>query len=137
MSAARANPKVRRLKDLPPPSESAEQRALIQRCHFATGPLTLARRIFAIPNGGARHIVTAKRLRAEGVRPGVPDLMLPVARGGFHGLFLELKRRKGGHTSPEQETEIAQLRNEGYLVAVCYGADEAWQAIVAYLAGVP
>ena len=52
--------------------------------------------IFAIPNGGARNVVTAAKLKAEGVLAGVPDLCVPMARCGFHGLYIELKNGKKG-----------------------------------------
>lgn len=54
--------------------------------------------IFAIPNGGARNIVTAKKLKAEGVLPGVADLYILKWR-----LWIEMKRRKGGVLSKEQK----------------------------------
>jgi hypothetical protein len=47
-----------------------------------------------VPNDGLRPTVTAARLTTEGVRRGVPDICLPVARGGYHGVYIELKRRK-------------------------------------------
>ena len=132
----------RKLTSLPPPTESAEQVALVARCLAATGKHRAARLIFAIPNGGARHIATARRLKAEGVRPGVPDLMLPVPRWREPhtglldpGLFIEMKRRKGGVVSPEQAAWHKTLRDQGYAVAVCRGADEAWSAITRYLDG--
>jgi hypothetical protein len=65
--------------------------------------------LFAIPNGGARHKAIAGKLRAEGVRAGVPDICLPVPRGEYHGLFIELKRPKGGHVSEEQEAWISEV----------------------------
>jgi hypothetical protein len=51
--------------------------------------------LHAIPNGGHRHKAVAVRLKAEGVKRGVPDLCLPVPRGGHHGLYLEMKTRQG------------------------------------------
>lgn len=51
--------------------------------------------LFAVPNGGHRHIGTARRLKAEGVVPGVADLLLLVPNHGYHGLAIELKHGKG------------------------------------------
>ena len=88
----------------------------------------------AIPNGGKRDIRTAAKLKAEGVKPGVPDIFLPVPRGGKHGLYIELKRRKGGTVSAAQEAWIRALMHQGYVCTVCHGADEAKNEILAYMA---
>lgn len=91
------------------------------------------RLLFAVPNGGKRHIATASRMKLEGVRAGVLDYMLPVARHGKHGLFIELKRIKGGSTSPEQRQEILDLKKEGYAAVVAKGADEGIRYLKKYL----
>ncbi len=54
----------------------------------------ILKRFFAIPNGGYRHKTTALKLRAEGVKPGVLDVCLPVARKGHTGLWIEFKAGK-------------------------------------------
>jgi hypothetical protein len=77
-------------------------------------------RIIAIPNGGARHPKTAADLKAEGVSPGVPDLFVPA-----WSLWIEMKRRKGGHLSKEQTDWIAYLRVCGYNCIVARGAEDA------------
>jgi len=74
--------------------------------------------IYAIPNGGARNIVTATKLKAEGVTAGVPDLHVPVAMGIYHGLYIEMKAGKN-KASEHQITVMEKLKNEGYLCAVC------------------
>lgn len=89
--------------------------------------------LFAIPNGGKRHIFTAKKLKAEGVKPGVPDLFLPVARGGYHGLFLEMKREKGGRLSQHQKEWGEALTAQGYVVVSCPGWDAARHVLLLYL----
>jgi hypothetical protein len=91
--------------------------------------------LFAIPNGGKRSIKTARALRAEGVRAGVPDLFLPVARGGYNGCFVEMKRSKGGSLSREQAAFFAELRLQGFAVLVCKGAQEAQDGVLDYLGG--
>lgn len=90
--------------------------------------------IFAIPNGGARHASTGAKLKREGVRPGVPDLMLPVASCGFHGLFIEMKA-EGGRVSKKQKQWIARLNTNGYLAVVCYGFEDARKCVEDYLDG--
>lgn len=88
--------------------------------------------LFAIPNGGARSKRTGAMLKAEGVKSGVPDYFLPVARGRFHGLFIELKA-KGGKPSKNQKAWITVLKGYDYAAGVCYGADEAIKILEAYL----
>lgn len=92
-------------------------------------------RMFAIPNGGLRHKATAGRLKATGVKSGVPDIMLPVSVGRWLGLFVELKRKSGGRVSPEQKDWIAALTSNGYRVYVCEGWRHAAQSIQYYLEG--
>lgn len=88
--------------------------------------------LFAIPNGGKRHIVTGKKLKAEGVKSGVPDIFLGVPKNGKHGLFIELKVGKN-KPSKNQLWWIHSLRAEGYAVEVCYGFLEAQTAIIDFL----
>lgn len=84
----------------------------------------LLRMLFAIPNGGERNKIVAAKLKAEGVKPGVPDLCLPVACGQFHGLFVELKK-PGGTASVSQRDWARDLVAQHYYVALCYGWREA------------
>ena len=79
----------------------------------------LAGLLFAIPNGGQRNAVVAAKLKAEGVVPGVPDLLLAVPRGGFHGLWIEMKNGKAGELSTAQKEMHINLRAQGYRVEVC------------------
>lgn len=88
---------------------------------------------FSIPNGGARAISVAKAMKKEGLKPGVPDLFVPVARPPYHGLFIEMKKRKGGRVSKEQEARIDALRAAGYAVKVCRGFDAAKRDILDYI----
>jgi len=88
--------------------------------------------LFHVPNGGARNPIEGKHLKAAGVKRGVPDLMLPVPRGVYHGLWIELKTDKG-KASPEQEWWIAELRKNGYAAEVRRGWKEAVGLLVKYL----
>lgn len=90
------------------------------------------RLMWATPNGGFRHIGTARRLKAEGVKSGVPDVFLAIPTQGYHGLFLELKAPKG-RVSPGQSEMLDLLRSKGYVGRVCYGWDQAREAIEGYL----
>jgi hypothetical protein len=77
-------------------------------------------KLFAIPNGGNRNVVTATMLKAEGVRKGVPDIFIPEWR-----LWLEFKRVKGGKVSLEQQDWIDYLNGCGYTAVVVNGFDVA------------
>lgn len=120
------------------PTEHMEQRTVVEwarmqgRNASRYPGLTL---LFAIPNGGGRTTAEAGMLFAEGVLKGVPDLFLPVPIEPYGGLFIEMKRKKSAKLSPEQKDMIAKLRAQGYAVELCYGADEAMQAIQRYYAG--
>lgn len=89
--------------------------------------------MFHIPNGGKRGKAEAIRFKAEGVKAGVPDICLPVPRGEWHGLFIEMKRREGGSVSPEQTAWLEALMHAGYYTAICRGWEDAQRVIVAYL----
>lgn len=88
--------------------------------------------LFAIPNGGKRNIKEAVNLKAQGVKAGVPDMFLPLARNGYHGLFIELKVGKN-KTSDAQDEFISDISANNYRCEVCYGAEEAIKVIEKYL----
>ena len=115
------------------PTEHQEQVALIQKCGWNKHKYPELRLLYAIPNGGNRNPITATNLKREGVKAGVPDLCLPVPRGGKHGLYLEMKRTKGGEVSKAQKEWQEELKKQGYECTVAKGADEAWLVIVEYL----
>ena len=89
--------------------------------------------IFAIPNGGKRNITTATRLKMEGVKPGVPDLMLPVARHGFHGLFIEMKRDPSLPLEEKQQKWKEDLEEQGYFVTKCGESEDAITVLKSYM----
>jgi len=98
-----------------------EQRGLLQWFHLKYSGVL----IFHVPNGGFRDINTARKLRAEGVVPGVPDLFIPA----WH-CFIEMKRVEGGKLSEEQVKIIEYLTRVGYTVIVGYGAEDASRKIL-------
>ena len=72
--------------------EDSEQAALFQWASVRANSGYPTRLMFAIPLGGYRKPREAARLKMQGAKAGVPDMFLPVPRGEFHGLFIELKR---------------------------------------------
>jgi len=91
--------------------------------------------LYHIPNEGKRSRVTGARLVAEGLKRGVPDICLPVARGGCHGLYIELKRERSGRATPEQTEWMNALMRQGYAVSLCHGWERAARVIEEYLEG--
>lgn len=88
--------------------------------------------IYAIPNGGQRNATVAAKLKAEGVLRGVPDLSIPEARNGYHGLYIEMKAGKNKPTD-EQKNVMQRLCEAGYKCEVCYSFDEFRQIVNDYL----
>lgn len=117
-------------------SEHAEQTDFFfkARRHFRdTGNHYLRNLLFAIPNGGKRDARTAASLKMEGVLKGVPDIFFAHPSPSAYGLFIEMKREKGGSTSPEQKKIIAAIQEEGYVVEVAKGSKEAFKILLDYL----
>lgn len=114
------------------PTEEEEQTAVMHWAEMMAGRWPELRLLFHIPNGGKRSKSEAVRFRAAGVRSGVPDLFLPCSRGGFHGLWIEMKAI-GGRVSREQEQWRKELMEQGYMSVVCYGAAAAIEAIEKYM----
>jgi hypothetical protein len=84
--------------------------------------------LFHIPNERKCTPEQGARLKRMGVRSGVPDLCLPVARGRYHGLYIEMKT-PDGHTTREQNWWGEHLIAQGYMWEVCHG----WESAVAVL----
>lgn len=120
----------------PRSSEAQEQEALFQWAALYTRQHPELAYLLHVPNGGHRLKAVAARLQRLGVKPGVPDLFLPVARRGYFGLWIELKvgRRP---LSPAQADWVETLLLEGYRVEVCYGWQEAAETLRWYLDGRP
>lgn len=93
---------------------------------------------FAIPNGAhlARGAVSAKSLKAQGMKPGVPDILgaIPavIASTLYHGLFIEMKSEIG-KVSPDQDLWHLRLRKTGYRVEVLRSFEEAQYVITQWI----
>lgn len=112
--------------------EAAEQSTLIDWSLCCRGKYPELNLLFHIPNGGSRNKREAANLKRQGVKADVPDLFLPVARGGYHGLFIEMKYGKNKPTDAQREWSAA-LNEQGYMAVVCYGFEDARDTIEKYL----
>jgi len=82
----------------------------------------------AIPNGGLRNKIVAAKLVGQGVKRGVPDLLIfdpPPASPKRTGLAIEMKRTKGGTVSDDQKEWLVALEERNWITQVCKGATEA------------
>lgn len=119
------------LPDIFIPSEHEEQCNLIH--WFRLQYPRFSRNLFAIPNGGHRNIVVAKKLKDEGVTRGVADLFLMMAKGDWHGLFIEMKPVKGGQQSINQKEFEKACFDAGYKYFLAKGCKAAQDCIREYL----
>ena len=108
------------------PNEEQEQAAVVDWCDLHGIP------VVHIPNEGKRSAWAGAALKRAGMQPGFPDLFIPLARKGYHGLFVEMKVGKNKPTEKQKEW-IKRLSKEGYAACVRYGADAAISTIQAYV----
>ncbi len=132
-------------------SEDGEQAALFCWAADSVGKYPQLKWLYAIPNGGSRHIAEATKMVATGLRSGVPDICLPnpvnrydsqndLVINRYHGCYIELKiekrrKQKDGGLSEEQFEWLNYLRSVGYYVYICYSWQEARDILIAYLEG--
>lgn len=127
----KAAPRKAPKKNADVPLEEDDQIALIQWFDLQYPAL---RGRLASSSGGARMTMrTACKQKAAGNRKGYPDLNLLLRRHGKSGLFIELKRVKGGRLEPEQADWLAWLNEQGFMAVVCKGFDAAKETITGYL----
>lgn len=132
---------------LPPPSEKAVQAALfdwidlLQIDHPTLGRIRVGEFAYAIPNGSylagnpAQRARLANALRAQGLRPGIPDFAIALPVAPYHGLYVELKRDDKASIQPNQRDWQAKLRLAGYKAEIACGFDQARECVQRYLAG--
>lgn len=114
--------------------ESQEQQALFRWAAMMEGKYPELKLMYHVPNEGVRSKANGARLKAEGMKAGVPDVCLPCARCGYHGLYIELKAGSNKPTRSQEEW-IADLNGQGYYAVVCWGWESAQKVIMMYLTG--
>ena len=121
--------------------EHDEQRALFSWAALMSKQIPELAYLFAVPNGARTSMSVAKKLKAEGLKAGVPDIFLPVPKVDFwetkdgndyHGLWIEMKAAKG-KLSADQKRWITFLESQGYKCCVCYSWLQAKDVILTYL----
>lgn len=123
-------------------SEHAEQAAVVQWARWQEYRCPDLRWLMAIPNGaklpyrynrvGQRYSPEASKLKGEGLLKGAADMLLPVPRRGYHGLWIEMKYGKNT-LSDEQQEFLEGMLGQGYLAVACWGADQAIETLREYL----
>lgn len=128
-------PRTRRPREM----ELVEQMALMRWAKDHETELDALRWLHASANGGARSKAVAGKMKASGVKRGVPDLSLPVPSRGYHGLYIELKSSQAlpgdQKPRPEQTAWLGHLTNAGYRAVVAVGWERARDEILDYLIG--
>lgn len=115
------------------PTEAVEQERLFQWVNLHMWKWPELESLYHVPNEGKRSKVTGARLKRQGLKSGVPDICLPVARCGCHALYIELKRMKGGKPTKDQLEWIDRLTRNGNMALVCAGWENAAEVIEGYL----
>ena len=107
-------------------SESSEQIAVVEYCDLRGIP------IIHIANESKRSKTYGAQLKRMGMRKGFPDLFVPVALNGYHGLFIEMKS-DSGKLSEKQREWLMTLTKQGYLCRVCRSFEAATALINNYI----
>ena len=112
--------------------EDAAQAEVIRWARMRQAAIPELELLYHVPNGGKRGKLEAVRLKRQGVKPGIPDLHLPIARGGYIGLWIEMKTATG-RLSEDQRRIIAMLCAEGHRVEICRSAADAVEVLEDYM----
>lgn len=123
------------MRTKPISTEAQEQKALFEWAEWAKHRHPELALMYHIPNEARRSYALGKEMKAQGLRSGVPDICLPVPRGGYGALYIEMKRRKDSRLSDNQRGWINGLNRAGNRAVVCKGWEEARSVIIEYLKG--
>jgi len=137
--AYEAHKEAQKVKVAKPKSEYEEQKRLLKWASENLKKMPELAWLFHIPNGAGLvrnadgFSPEANRLKAAGMKRGVPDLFLPIRTQEGAGLWIEMKKVKSGRASKEQLVWIEQLRRQGFRCEVCHGWQQARDLIKSYL----
>ena len=112
--------------------ETADQIALFDLALLLEKQHPELKLMFHVPNEGKRSVYSGAELKRAGLKKGVPDVMLPVARKGYNGLAIEMKAGKNKATE-EQKKWLMGLAKEGWLCYVCRGYEAAATVLGGYM----
>lgn len=113
-------------------TEHAHQTALFMQFAMWSAKWPDLKWAYAVPNGGNRDPITAARLKAEGVKSGVSDICLPIARKNYSGFYIEMKK-PGGKESPVQKEFGAFVVTQNFLYKCCTSWKDAADAVEWYM----
>ena len=103
-------------------AEAQEQEALFAWARLSAAKYPGLELMYHIPNEGKRTVSNGAALKRQGLKKGVPDICLPVPKGKYHGMYIEMKK-KGEKPTAEQKKYINELAKQGY---ACIIADKGW-----------
>ena len=92
--------------------------------------------LYHIPNEGKRSGRNGRGLVQTGLVCGVADLCLAVGRGGFHALYIEMKR-EGTYQRASQKAWEAGITKHGNKYVVCRSCEEFSEIVNDYLSHEP
>lgn len=113
-------------------SEDTEQQVVISWAAMHEERYPELKLLHHIPNGGSRNKREGAKLKRMGVLAGVSDLHLPVPKGRYHSLYIEMKYDEGT-VSSNQKTFISRAAGYENYCCVCYSAEEAIAVLQRYL----
>ena len=124
------------MKKIPEKSEFDQQCSIFRWAEHLSKQHPMLKRLVGSANGVRVGIGNAMKLKRSGcLNAGFPDLFLPYPVKNWHGLFIELKKKKGGTLSEDQKDWIFWLQGVGYYACVCWGEDEVKDCIMNYISG--
>ena len=121
------------MKKIQPLTESQLQIQIFEWAQLMTGKYPELYLLYHIPNEGKRSIYYGAKLKREGLKSSVPDICLPIPKGQYCGLYIELKVGKNRPTK-NQEYWLFSLSKAGHRTAVCYTREQVQKEILSYLA---